>query len=127
MFSASVLPPRLMRTEGSGHSIGLAPRGVNSGNGILFVSHTGDVFPSGFLPITAGNVRTESLASIYRDSDIFRRFRRPYELKGACGHCGFNTICGGSRSRAFALTGDPLASDPWCAYRPVEEHQAGVV
>jgi radical SAM protein len=114
----SVLPPRLMRTEGPGRSIGLAPRGVNAGNGILFVSHTGEVFPSGFLPIAAGNVRHKPLASIYRNADIFRQLRHPHEFRGACGRCEFNTICGGSRSRAFALTGDPLASDPWCAYRP---------
>jgi radical SAM protein len=120
------LPPQLTRTEGPGHSIGLAPRGVNSGNGILFVSHTGDVFPSGFLPIPAGNVRHETLASIYRDSDIFRRLRRPQEFQGACGRCEFNAICGGSRSRAFALTGNPLASDPWCAYSPRGEPAADV-
>jgi len=117
---ASVLPPRLLRTEGPGHSIGLAPRGVNSGNGFMFIAHTGDVFPSGFLPIMVGNVRRQSLASIYRDSDIFRQLRRPHEFEGVCGICEFNTICGGSRSRAFALTGNPLASDPWCAYRPAE-------
>jgi radical SAM protein len=115
---ASALPPQLLRTEGPGHTIGLAPQGVNSGNGFLFISHTGDVFPSGFLPITGGNVRQQTLASIYRESDIFRELRRPQEFDGVCGYCEFNTICGGSRSRAFALTGNPLASDPWCAYRP---------
>src|SRR5262245_15865636 len=66
--SASVLPPRLLRTEGPGHSIGLAPQGVNAGNGFLFISHTGEVFPSGFLPIECGHVRRSPLASIYRDS-----------------------------------------------------------
>lgn len=116
---ASSLPPRLLRTEGPGHTIGLAPQGVNAGNGFLFISHAGDVFPSGFLPITGGNIRQKTLASIYRDSDIFRQLRRPQEFDGVCGYCEFNTICGGSRSRAFALTGNPLASDPWCAYRPV--------
>jgi AdoMet-dependent heme synthase len=125
--SGSVMPPQLVRTEGPGRSIGLAPRGVNSGNGILFVSHTGEVFPSGFLPIAAGNVRHDTLSSIYRDSDIFRRLRRPDEFEGACGRCEFNAMCGGSRSRAFALTGNPLASDPWCAYRPVEKRNASVV
>jgi radical SAM protein len=116
---ASSLPPRLLRTEGPGHTIGLAPQGVNAGNGFLFISHAGDVFPSGFLPITGGNIRQKTLASIYRDSDIFRQLRRPQEFDGVCGYCEFNTICGGSRSRAFALTGNPLASDPWCVYRPV--------
>ena len=115
---ASALPPELRRTEGPGHSIGLAPQGVNSGNGFLFISHTGEVFPSGFLPIAGGHVRRESLASIYRESSIFRQLRRPREFDGVCGYCEFNTICGGSRSRAFALTGNPLASDPWCLYKP---------
>ncbi len=121
---ASALPPRLMRTEGPGHSIGLAPQGVNSGNGFLFIAHNGDVFPSGFLPIHCGNVRQQSLASIYRESDTFRQLRRPAEYDGVCGYCEFNTICGGSRSRAFALTGNPLASDPWCSYQPARPHAA---
>ena len=113
------LPRLLTRTEGPGHSIGLAPRAVNSGNGILFVSHTGEVFPSGFLPIPCGNVRRSPLSSIYRDSEMFRQLRQPGQFKGACGGCEYHSICGGSRSRAFALTGDPLAADPWCAYIPM--------
>lgn len=112
------LPKLLMRTEGPGHSIGLAPKGVNAGNGFLFVSHTGDIMPSGFLPIAGGNVRTATLASVYRDSDLFRALRRPANFKGVCGVCEFNGICGGSRARAYALTGDHLESDAWCAYTP---------
>jgi radical SAM protein len=112
------LPSQLIRTEGPGHSIGLAAHGVNAGNGFLFVSHTGEIFPSGFLPLSAGNIRRDGLAWAYRDSALFRRLRRPHEFKGVCGVCEFNAICGGSRSRALALTGDHLGSDPWCAYRP---------
>ncbi len=112
------LPRQLIRTEGPGHSIGLARQGVNAGNGFLFISHTGEVFPSGFLPISVGNVRKRSLRSLYRESDLFRQLRNPDEFRGACGGCEFNRICGGSRSRAYALTGDYLATDPWCAYRP---------
>ena len=112
------LPRQLIRTEGPGHSIGLATQGVNSGKGFLFISHEGEVFPSGFLPITAGNVRDSSLVSLYRESELFRELRTPELLKGICGHCEFNRVCGGSRSRAYALTGDYLAADPWCAYRP---------
>jgi radical SAM protein len=115
------LPPQLVRTEGPGHTIGLAPQGVNAGNGFLFIAHNGDVFPSGFLPVRAGSVRDASLASIYRDSEIFRSLRRPSGFKGICGVCEFNAVCGGSRSRAFALTGDYLATDPWCAYRPAKK------
>jgi len=117
---ARELPPQLVRTEGPGHSIGLASQGVNAGNGFLFISHVGEVFPSGFLPVSAGNVRVKSLEEIYRESDLFRQLRRPGDFKGVCGRCEFNTFCGGSRSRAYALTGDALASDPWCAYRPTE-------
>ncbi len=112
------LPARLVRTEGPGQSIGLAPRAVNAGNGFLFVSHLGDVFPSGFLPIIAGNIRTQRLAGIYRNSGLFRRLRRPDMLRGSCGACAYTAICGGSRARAYALTGDLLASDPWCVYKP---------
>ena len=111
------MPAVLTRSEGPGHSVGLAPRGVNAGNGFLFVSHRGDVFPSGFLPLSVGNVRQTSLAEAYR-SDLFRRLRTPDLLEGRCGRCEYRQICGGSRSRAFGLTGDPLETDPWCAYEP---------
>ena len=112
------LPPQLVRTEGPGHTIGLASQGVNAGNGFLFVSHVGDVFPSGFLPVKAGNVRDRGLGEMYRETELFKSLRRPEGFRGICGYCEFNVVCGGSRSRAFALTGDYLASDPWCAYRP---------
>lgn len=112
------MPSLLLRSEGPGHTIGLAPRGVNAGNGFAFVSHTGDVFPSGFLPLRAGNVRQQPLAEIYRSADLFRELRDPDALHGRCGRCEYRRICGGSRSRAFALTGDHLATDPWCGHRP---------
>ncbi|MFB6286394.1 MAG: hypothetical protein ABEK03_07440, partial [Candidatus Bipolaricaulia bacterium] len=92
--------------------------GVRDGNGVVFVSHTGAVYPSGFLPISAGNVRTESLVDLYRHGEIFRAMRDVDRLKGKCGVCPFRAICGGSRARAYAATGDPLAADPLCPYRP---------
>lgn len=91
---------------------------VNDGNGFVFVSHTGDIQPSGFLPITAGNVREQELLTVYRDSAIFRRLREPALLKGKCHRCEFRTVCGGSRARAFAMTGDYLAEEPLCIYQP---------
>jgi radical SAM protein len=112
------MPQVLTRSEGPGHTVGLAPRGVNAGNGFLFVSHVGDVYPSGFLPARAGNVREARLADVYRHSDLFRGLRDPDGLKGRCGRCEFRRICGGSRSRAYGLTGDPFETDPWCAYEP---------
>ncbi|GIW41032.1 MAG: radical SAM protein [Candidatus Binatia bacterium] len=116
--SPSELPPLLVRKEGPGRSLGLAPAAVNAGKGFAFVSHTGEVYPSGFLPLSAGNVRTKPFSAIYRDSPLFRAMRDPGRLLGRCGRCEFRELCGGSRSRAFALTGNPFATDPWCAYRP---------
>jgi AdoMet-dependent heme synthase len=118
------MPRLLTRSEGPGHTVGLAPRGVNAGNGFAFVSHTGDVYPSGFLPLAAGNFRTQGLAAIYRASGIFRVLREARRLRGRCGRCEYATICGGSRSRAFAYTGNPLATDPWCAYEPAPRPSA---
>ncbi|HEV2214388.1 MAG TPA: radical SAM protein, partial [Terracidiphilus sp.] len=105
-------------TEKMADSIGRAPRGLNDGKGFLFISHTGEVYPSGFLPITGGNIRDESLASIYRDSPLFRRLRDTEQLEGKCGHCEFKELCGGSRSRAYALTGNPMAEESCCSYVP---------
>ena len=97
-----------------------APRAVNDGNGFAFVSHIGDVYPSGFLPIACGNVRERSLTEIYRTHPTFVSLRDPERLKGKCGVCEFRSVCGGSRARAYAVTGDPLESDPTCAYVPRE-------
>lgn len=100
------------------NGIGRAPKAVNAGNGFCFVSHLGEVWPSGFLPLATGNVRTSSIVDLYRNHPIFQALRDPARLKGKCGACRFKLICGGSRSRAFAATGDYLASDPACAYQP---------
>ncbi|GBD93636.1 antilisterial bacteriocin subtilosin biosynthesis protein AlbA [bacterium BMS3Abin05] len=95
--------------------------GINDGKGFVFVSHTGSIFPSGFLPASGGNVRENSLVDVYRNSPIFQALRNPDLLKGKCGRCAFRSICGGSRSRAFAVTGDFLNEDPYCAYEPETE------
>lgn len=92
--------------------------GVNDGKGFAFISHTGEVYPSGFLPLTAGNVRDRPLAEIYRRSSLFRDLRDPDKLKGRCGACEFREVCGGSRARAWAVSGDYLAEDPSCVYQP---------
>ena len=92
--------------------------GIIAGDGFAFVSHVGDVYPSGFLPKAAGNVRERSIVDIYRDAPLFERLRDRDALEGKCGSCEFRHVCGGSRSRAFATTGDPLASDPLCPYVP---------
>ncbi|ARK30427.1 TIGR04053 family radical SAM/SPASM domain-containing protein [Halalkalibacter krulwichiae] len=91
---------------------------VNDGNGFLFISHIGDVFPSGFLPINCGNIRINDLATIYREHPVFTSLRNPSLYKGKCGTCEYKFICGGSRARAFAVTGDYLESEPYCNYIP---------
>ncbi|MGB9960728.1 TIGR04053 family radical SAM/SPASM domain-containing protein (plasmid) [Halobacterium sp. MBLA0001] len=109
--------------EGVSHSSpdGIGRRmGVTAGNGFAFVSYLGDVYPSGFLPDTAGNVREEGIVDVYRDSNLFQSLRDSDALRGKCGACEYRHVCGGSRSRAYAYTQDPLASDPLCAYVPDE-------
>lgn len=91
---------------------------TNDGKGIFFVSYLGDVYPSGFLPYRIGNVRTEDPVELYRKHPVFEVLRDPNALKGKCGECPFNVICGGSRARSFALTGDPLSPEPSCPYVP---------
>ncbi len=99
-------------------AIGRAPRGLNDGKGFVFISHVGEVFPSGFLPVSGGNIRQQSLSSIYRESPLFRALRDTSKLEGKCGACEFKEICGGSRSRAYALTGNPYGEEPCCSYIP---------
>jgi AdoMet-dependent heme synthase len=94
------------------------PMDVNAGRGFVFVSHVGAVYPSGFLPLAAGNIRVTRLAEIYRNSLLFKRLRDPAMLRGRCRTCEFASVCGGSRSRAFGATGDSLAGDPLCGYVP---------
>ncbi|MBI3693674.1 MAG: TIGR04053 family radical SAM/SPASM domain-containing protein [Acidobacteria bacterium] len=92
--------------------------GINDGKGFVFISHTGEIYPSGFLPISAGNVRRDSLVDVYRHSLLFLQLRNSVNLKGKCGLCEYRNLCGGSRSRAYALAGDFLAEDPRCVYQP---------
>ena len=95
-----------------------ATRRVNDGKGFLFVSHMGNVYPSGFLPIHAGNIRETPLKEIYQNAPIFKALRDTSKLEGKCGACEYKEICGGSRARAYAVTGDPLAQEPCCIFLP---------
>jgi radical SAM protein len=115
------LPPMLGTNTADG--IGRAPRGINDGKGFVFISHLGEVFPSGFLPVSAGNVRRQSLTEIYRHSPLFVSLRDSKNLKGKCGICEFREVCGGSRARAYALTGDVFAEEPCCVWQP-KEHKS---
>ena len=96
-----------------------APIDVNSGRGFAFVDHVGMVYPSGFLPVSVGSVRDQPFPEIYRDSLLLQALRDPDDFGGRCGQCEFRTVCGGSRSHAYATSGDPLAEDPSCLYQPV--------
>jgi radical SAM protein len=120
--AASGEQPKDFELTGAGYAFreGKAPaeKGVNDGKGFCFISHVGDVYPSGFLQICAGNLRESSLASLYRDSELFRSLRDPAQLQGKCGRCEFNEVCGGSRARAWAVSGNHLAEEPCCVYQP---------
>jgi len=94
------------------------PMHINAGNGFVFISRRGEVFPSGFMPVSVGNVRQKSLVDIYREAPLFNDLRDTSKYEGRCGLCEFVGICGGSRSRAYAMTGDPLAEEPFCTYEP---------
>ncbi len=113
-------PPTPM-TAGVGFSmadgVGRA-KGVGDGDGFLFVNHRGEIFPSGFLPVSAGNVRTHDLIDVYRTHELFRALRDRDRLEGKCGVCEYRSVCGGSRARAYAMTGNWMAADPLCAYAP---------
>lgn len=100
------------------HGVVIGRRGITDGVGFAFVSHTGEIFPSGFLPVSAGNVRRDELATVYRTHPLFTRLRDADALGGKCGACAFRRVCGGSRARAWAMSGDPMAEDPLCAYVP---------
>lgn len=95
---------------------GLLP--INDGKGFMFVSHTGEIFPSGFLEVSAGNLRHTPLGDAYRGSALFQVLRDPDSFEGKCGGCEYRNLCGGSRSRAYALTGNYAGSDPRCVYEP---------
>mgnify|MGYP001065047507 FL=1 len=118
------LPPMLGTSTPDG--IGRAPRGINDGKGFVFVSHLGEVFPSGFLPVSAGNVRNQSLTEIYRHSPLFVGLRDTANLNGKCGVCEFREVCGGSRARSYALTGDMFAEEPCCVWQPKSMNNAQV-
>jgi len=100
--------------------------GTRDGRGIVFIAYNGDVYPSGFLPVSAGNIRKSSLRSIYLESSLFKSLRAGF-FKGKCGICEFKDVCGGSRARAFSIYGDPLAHDPACPYEPGSYAKLGIV
>ncbi len=103
---------------GGGEGMSAMTRGCLAGSAVCFVSHTGEVFPCGYLPVTSGNVKTTALPDIWRDSAIFADLRDPANLQGKCGMCEYANVCLGCRARAFAMTHDYLAEEPNCDYVP---------
>jgi len=109
-------------TGSEAQAVGWATKRVNDGRGFVFISHIGKVYPSGFLPIEGGDLHNDTLAHIYQESPIFLKLRDSDLLHGKCGACEFRNICGGSRARAYAVTGDVLAEEPCCIYQPRGYH-----
>ena len=108
---------------GGGHAGGhagmdRATRGCLAGNGYCFISHRGEVFPCGYLPLEAGNVRRQPFHEIYQQSELFQMLRDVSRLEGKCGACEYASVCGGCRARAYSATGNVLAEEPFCLYRP---------
>lgn len=108
-------PPNLVGQE---RGLDRMSRGCLAGMGYCFISHRGEVYPCGYLPVLAGNVREEDFASIYQESPIFQQLRDLSQLEGKCGRCPFLRRCGGCRARAYSLTGNYLAEEPYCVYEP---------
>ncbi len=120
-YQRYVLQQRVRESRGElteATAVPYAPRGVDDGKGFVFIDCRGEVYPSRFLPLSAGNVTKQSLAEIYCESPLFASFRDVSRLKGKCGRCPVRNVCGGSRARAYATTGDLFAADPCCAYEP---------
>jgi radical SAM protein len=124
--ACSLIPPYAKMPMGmeTPDGIGRAPRGINDGKGFVFISHLGEVFPSGFLPVSGGNVRKQPLREIYRNSSLFRSLRDSKKLEGKCGRCECREICGGSRARSYAMTGNMFAEEPGCVYEPKRREAA---
>jgi radical SAM protein with 4Fe4S-binding SPASM domain len=113
-----MLAARLREQLGEPSSEPLAQtQGTRDGKGVVFVAHNGEVYPAGFLPLSLGNVRRESIVDIYRSHPLLRDIRAAL-FHGRCGECQYADPCGGSRARAFTSSGDALGEDPACAYAP---------
>lgn len=115
-FSGSFVAPGT-RSKAAQH-LSAMTRGCLAGTSVCFVSNEGDVFPCGYLPVSAGNTGLQRFADIWNDSRVFAQLRDPAAYEGKCGDCRFEAICGGCRARAYAATGSFLAEEPFCTYRP---------
>jgi radical SAM protein with 4Fe4S-binding SPASM domain len=98
--------------------INCVPKNVDDGKEMVFINYLGEVYPSRYLPLSGGNVTQQSLADVYCESSLFVSLRDSSRLKGKCGRCPARSLCGGSRARAYVMTGDLFAPDPCCAFEP---------
>jgi radical SAM protein with 4Fe4S-binding SPASM domain len=105
-------------TDRGAHRGHRAPLGVWDGRGVMFVSQLGEIYPAGFLPLVCGRFPEQSVVETYQRHPTFLALRNADQFKGKCGVCEYRSICGGSRARAYAVTGDPLESEPDCVYEP---------
>lgn len=122
---------RVMRQRAGKEGIKITPethgfeamtKGCLAGSGVCFVSHAGEIYPCGYLPVSAGNVRQQHFRDIWDNAEVFRILRDPDNLKGKCGHCEFRRVCMGCRARAYACTGDYLAPEPYCIFQPFSQN-----
>ena len=120
--------PNLVRPHGGGHpgELDRTTRGCLAGDGFCFISHRGDVMPCGYFPVIAGSVRQQPFGEIYTASSLFRELRDPSLQEGRCGICEFRRVCGGCRARAYSLTDNYLAEEPYCVYQPRALAEASV-
>ncbi len=95
-----------------------ATKGCLAGTGVTFISHRGEVFPCGYLPVEAGNIRRQTFGAVWQDSPLFAELRDPELLEGKCGNCNFKNLCSGCRARAYGTVGNYMAEEPFCAYEP---------
>jgi len=102
----------------AGHPLHAMTRGCLAGTGVCFVSHRGDIYPCGYLPVSAGNIRQTPFADIWQDAEVFHDLRNLKTSGGKCGICRYEGICGGCRARAYGATGDYMAGEPYCVYDP---------
>jgi len=104
-----------------GRPLSTMTRGCLAGTNVCFVSHKGDVYPCGYLPVTAGNVRNTAFRDIWSGAPVFQQLRDPEAFGGKCGECRYLAICGGCRARAFGVGGDYMAEEPFCVYDPAAD------
>ena len=100
------------------HGLDAVTRGCLAGTGFCFISHQGDVQPCGFLSLNCGNVKQQTFADIWENSEVFKKLRNLQNLSGKCGVCEYRKVCGGCRARAYEATGDYLSEEPLCLYQP---------